>query len=63
LSTCNVLSSVRDDDDGDFVVVTAEELLCSADNVSDHDGGAQREDEVLVVGVQDKSIVHLACKK
>lgn len=60
LSTCNVLSSVRDDDDRDFVVVAAEELLCSADNVSDHDGGAQWEDEVLVIGVQDKSIVHLA---
>ena len=60
LSTCNVLSSVRDDDDRDFVVVAAEELLCSADNVSDHDGGAQWEDKVLVIGVQDKSIVHLA---
>ena len=63
LSTCNVLSSVRDNDNWDFVVMATEELLCSANNVSDHDGGAQREDKVLVIGVQDKSVIHLACKE
>ena len=43
--------------------MATEELLCSANNVSDHDGGAQREDKVLVIGVQDKSVIHLACKE
>ena len=63
LAASNVLASVRDNHDGDLIVVAAKELLCSANNVSDNDGGAQREDKVLVIGVQDKSIVHLACKK
>ena len=58
----DVLSGAGDDDDGDFVVVALQELLCSANNVSDHDSGAQREDQVLVVGVQNESLVHLACK-
>jgi len=40
-----------------------QELLCSANNVSDHDCGAQREDNVLVVGVQNQSLINLACKK
>lgn len=51
LSTCNVLSSVGDNDDRDFVIVAPEELLCSADDVSDNDRSSQREDEMLVVRV------------
>jgi len=40
--------------------VPAEELLCSANNVSDYDRGAQREDDVLVVRMQNQSPVYLA---
>jgi len=43
--------------------VTSEELLCSANNVSDHDGGAQREDDVLVVRMQNQSLIYRACKE
>lgn len=40
--------------------MTSEELLCSADNVSDDDCGAQREDNMLVVWVQNQALVDLA---
>ena len=63
LTASNVLASVGDDHDRDLIVVTAEELLCSANNVSDNDGGAQRENEVLVVRVEDQAVVHLACSR
>ena len=63
MAASNVLASVRDNHDGDLIVVAAKELLCSANNVSDNDGGAQREDEVLIVRVEDQAVVHLACKK
>jgi len=51
LTRSNVLACVGDDDNGDLVVVTSEELLCSANNVSDHDSGTKREDDVLIVWV------------
>lgn len=51
LAGSNVLACVGDDDNGDLVVVTSEELLCSANNVSDHDSGTKREDDVLIVWV------------
>jgi hypothetical protein len=51
LSTSDVLSCVGDNDDRDFVVMASEELLCSANNVSDDDGRAEREDDVLIVRV------------
>lgn len=38
----------------------SEELLGSREGVSNHEGGAEREDNVLVVGVEDESTVHLA---
>jgi len=60
LTRSNVLACVGNDDDGDLVVVTSEELLCSANNVSDHDRGAQREDDMLVVRMQNQSLVDLA---
>jgi hypothetical protein len=63
LSTCNVLSGVGSNDNGDLVVVATEELLCSADDVSDNNRGAQREDQVLIIRVQNESLVHLACKE
>ena len=51
LSTSDVLACVGDNDDRDFVVMASEELLCSANNVSDDDGRAEREDDVLIVRV------------
>ena len=43
--------------------MATEELLCSADDVSDNDRGAQREDQVLIVRVQNEALVHLACNE
>ena len=43
--------------------MAAKELLCSANNVSDDDSGAQREDDVLVVRVQNQALVDLAYKE
>ena len=43
--------------------MAAEELLRSADDVPDNDGRAEREDQVLVVRVQNESLVHLACRE
>ena len=40
-----------------------EELLCSADDVSDDDRGAQREYQMLIVRVQNESLVHLAYRE
>ena len=63
LSTSNVLSSVGADDNGDLVVVAAEELLSPADNVPNDNRGSEREDQMLVVWVQNESLVHLACRE
>lgn len=60
LATSNEFSSVGDDDNGDLVVVTSEELLCSANNVSNDDRSTQRENDVLVVRMQYQSLVDLA---
>ena len=43
--------------------MASKELLCSANNVSDHDGGAQREDDVLVVRMQNQTPIYGACKE
>jgi len=43
--------------------VTPEELLCSANYVSDHDGGAKREDDVLVVRMQNQTPIYSACRE
>ena len=43
--------------------MAAEELLCSADDVSDNNRGAQREDQMLIIRVQNESLVHLACRE
>ena len=62
LSTGDVLSCVGDDDDREFVVVASQELLSPADDVSDDDSGAQREDQMLIVRMQNQSLLHIACK-
>ena len=43
--------------------MASQELLRPANNVSDDDSGSQREDQVLVVRVQNESLVHLACNE
>jgi hypothetical protein len=43
------------------VYTYSEELLSSSEGVSDDEGGAEGEDNVLVIGVEDKSTVDLAC--
>ena len=63
LAASDVLSGVGDDDARNLVVVTSQKLLCSANNVSNYDRCAQREDDMLVVRMQNQSLVHLACKE
>ena len=41
--------------------MASEELLSSCNNVSNDDGGSQREEDVLIVWVKNKSTIHLAC--
>ena len=60
LATGNELSSVWNRNDWDIVVVASQEVLLSWNNVSNDDGGSKREDDVLVVRVQDESAVDLA---
>ena len=43
--------------------MATEELLCSADDVSDNNRGAQREDQMFIIRVQNESLVHLACRE
>ena len=38
----------------------SEELLSSSEGVSDDEGGSEGEDNVLVIGMEDKSTVNLA---
>ena len=60
LSTGDVLSRVGDDDDRELVVVASQELLSPAHDVPDDDGGTQREDQVLIVRMQNQSLFHVA---
>ena len=60
MAASDEFAGVGVDDNGDLVVVAAEELLCSADNVSDDDCSAEGEDDVLVVRVQNQALVDLA---
>ena len=60
LTTGNVLSRGWNRDDWDVVVVPSKEILLSWNNVSNDDGGSKREDDVLVIGMQDESAVNLA---
>ena len=61
LSTGNVLSCVWDDNDWKFVVVASEELLSSADDVPDDDSCSQRENQVLIVWMQNQSLFDVTC--
>jgi hypothetical protein len=51
LTRSNVLATAGDHYARDVVVVSSEKLLSSCNNVSDHNGGAQWEEQVLVVWV------------
>ena len=62
LAGCDVLARVGHSDNRDVIVVTSKELLSTRDDVSNHDGGAQRRDHVLVDGVENEAFSHLACK-
>ena len=57
----DVLARARDSDDGNVVVVAPEELLGARDDVAHHDGGPEREKDVLVVRVEHKALRDLAC--
>ena len=61
LARGNVLAGAGHGDDGDVVVVAPQELLGAADDVADHDGGAQGEEDVLIVGVKHKALIDLTC--
>ena len=43
--------------------MAAEELLSPADNVPNDNRSSEREDQMLVVWVQNESLVHLACRE
>ena len=60
LTTGNVFSRVWDCDHRDVVVVTSQEVLLSGNDVSNDDGGAKWEDDVLIVWVKDKTGVDFA---
>lgn len=60
LSGGDVLAGVGDGDHADVIIVSSEELLGSREGVSNHEGGAEGEDNVLVIGMEDESTVNLA---
>ena len=60
LTTSEVFSRVWNRNDRDVVVVASEEVLLSGNDVSNDDGGAQWEDDVLVVWVKDQTGVYFA---
>lgn len=61
LTRSNVLSAAGDDQDGDVVVMSSEELLSPRDNVPHDDGSSEGEENVFIVRVENQSTVHLAC--
>ena len=63
LTTSDVLSRVWNRNDRDVVVVASKEVLLSGNDVSNDDGGAQWEDDVLVVWVKDQTGVYFAYGK
>lgn len=60
LSRGNILAGVRNSEDCHIVIMASEELLGSRNDVSNDDGGAEREQYVLVIRMQDESVVHLS---
>ena len=61
LSTSDVLSGAGHSDDWNVVVVAAEELLGARHNVANDQSSAERENDVLVVRMEDHATVDLAC--
>ena len=53
LASSDVLAWVWNSDNWDVVVMSSKELLGPWDDVSNHDGSAEREKNVLVIRVQD----------
>ena len=62
LARGNVVSTFTYCDSRDLIVMSSEEILSPADNVSDDNCWTQRVDEVFVHGVQYHSINYLACE-
>jgi len=62
LSRSDVLARRRNGDHGDVIIVSSEELLGSSEGVSNNEGGSEREDDMLVIGVKNESTVYLALK-
>ena len=60
LSGGDVLAGGRDSDNRDVIVVALQELLCAGNNVAHNDGRTQREQNMFVVGVQNKALINLA---
>jgi len=60
LTRGDVLSGAAHGNDGDVVVVAAQELLRARDDVADHNGGAEGEEDVLVVRVESEALRYLA---
>ena len=60
LARSHVLAWIRNSEHGDIVVMASQELLGSSNDVSNDDGRAEREQDVLVVWVQNQPVVHLS---
>ena len=54
----DVLAGVRNSDNRDVVIVTAEEVLGPGDDVTEHDGGTEWVHDVLIVGVEHEALSH-----
>lgn len=63
LSGSDVLAGTGDSDHGDIIVVALQELLCAGNNVAHNDGGSEREQNMFVVGMQNKALINLAWKR
>jgi hypothetical protein len=62
LTACDVLARLGHGDDGNVVIVAAQEVLRARDDVAYDDRSAKGIQDVLVVRVQDEAFRHLACK-
>lgn len=62
LAAGDVLAGLGHGDDGDVVIVAAQEVLRARDDVAHDDRGAKGIQDVLVVRVQDEAFRHLACQ-
>ena len=60
LARSDVLAGAGHSDHRNVVIVALEELLGAGNNVAHNDGRTEREQNMFVVGVQNKSLIHLA---